>query len=165
MRRPVGTAVLHRTLLLGGIWAVLTAADPKGLAVAAVAVPATVWLSLRLLPARHPLRLWPLLRHIPWFLLGSLRGGLDVARRALAPRLNLRPGWREVPLSLPDGARAAMGVELSLMPGTLAAGSRDGRLLVHLLDLDAGFERGIPAEEAAFAAMLDGATRPEGGTG
>ena len=47
-----------------------------------------------------------------------------------------------------------MGWELSLMPGTLAAGTRDGRLLVHLLDTQAGFERAIPREEAAIAAMI-----------
>jgi multicomponent Na+:H+ antiporter subunit E len=165
MKRPVFTAVLHRTLLLAGVWAVLTAAEPKGLAVGAVAVPAAVWLSLRLLPARHPLKLWRFALHIPWFLVGSLRGGLDVAARALSRRMRLRPGWLELPLSLSDGGRAAMGGELSLMPGTLAAGTRDGRLLVHLLDTDGGFEREIPREEAAIAAMTDGGRREEGGPG
>lgn len=47
-----------------------------------------------------------------------------------------------------------MGWELSLMPGKLAARTRDGRLLVHLLDTQAGFERAIPREEAAIAAMI-----------
>jgi multicomponent Na+:H+ antiporter subunit E len=125
----------------------------------ALAVPGAVWLSLKLLPAHHGLSVWRLARHLPTFLLGSVSGGADVARRALSPRLRLRPGWVEVPVALPDGGRAFMGGELSLMPGTLAAGTRDGRLLVHLLDTEAGFERAFPREEAAIAAMILGPDR------
>jgi multicomponent Na+:H+ antiporter subunit E len=138
---------------------VLAGTEPKGLAIGVLSVPVAVWLSLRLLPAHHGLSVWRLARHLPAFLLGSLSGGLDVARRALSPRLRLQPGWVEVPVALPDGARAFMGGELSLMPGTLAAGTRDGRLLVHLLDTGAGFERSFPREEAAIAAMILGADR------
>lgn len=139
----------------------LTGAELKGLAVGVVAVPAAVWLSLRLLPARHPLSLWHFARHVPSFISGSLLGGLDVARRALSPRMRLHPGWIEVPVRLPDGGRAVMGWELSLRPGTLAAGTRDGRLLVHLLDTRAGFERAIPGEETAIAAMIRADNRTE----
>jgi multicomponent Na+:H+ antiporter subunit E len=159
MDGPRFKAILHRALLLCGVWVVLTGAEAKGLALGAVAVPAALWMSLRLLPAGSPLRLWRLARHLPRFLAGSLRGGIDVARRALAPRLRLAPGWVEVPLDLPPGGRAAMGGELSLMPGTLAAGSRQDRLLVHVLDTDAGFERTIPDAAAAITAMTDGAPR------
>lgn len=139
----------------------LTGAELKGLPVGVVAVPAAVWLSLRLLPARHHLSLWHFARHVPSFISGSLLGGLDVARRALSPRMRLHPGWIEVPVRLPDGGRAIMGGELSLRPGTLAAGTRDGRLLVHLLDTRAGFERAIPGEEAAIAAMIGADNRTE----
>jgi multicomponent Na+:H+ antiporter subunit E len=116
-------ALLHRTLLLGGVWVVLAGTEPKGLAIGALAVPVAVWLSLKLIPAHHGLSVWRLARHLPTFLLGSLSGGADVARRALSPRLRLRPGWVEVPVALPDGGRAVMGGDLSLMPGTLAAGT------------------------------------------
>lgn len=152
-------ALLHRTLLFGGVWVVLAGTESKGLAVGALAVPAAVGLSLGLLPAHDRLSLWKFARHVPVFLLGSLSGGFDVARRALAPRLRLQPGWVEVPVALPDGGRVAMGGELSLMPGTLAAGTRDGRLLVHLLDRGAGFEQSISREEAAIAAMIRGHDR------
>ncbi|MFP4239998.1 MAG: Na+/H+ antiporter subunit E, partial [Rhodosalinus sp.] len=90
------------------------------------------------------------------FLGASLLGGLDVARRALSPRMPLAPGWVEVPVRLPDGGRVALGAELSLMPGTLAAGTQGDRLLIHLLDVEAGFEEAIPREEAAIAAMISG---------
>lgn len=156
MSRSFVRALLHRTLLLGGVWVILAGTEPKGIAIGALAVPAAVWLSLRLLPGRDRLSLWRLARHVPVFLLGSLSGGYDVARRAMAPRLRLQPGWVEVPVALPDGGRVAMGGELSLMPGTLAAGTRHGRLLVHLLDRGAGFEHSIPREQAAIAAMILG---------
>lgn len=161
METPNVTAVLSRTLFLGGVWLVLTGAEGKGLVVGAVAVPAAVWLSLRLMPAHHHLSLWRFIRHVPSFLSGSVLGGFDVARRALSPQMRLHPGWAEVPVRLPDGARAALGGELSLMPGTLSAGTRDGRLLVHLLDTTAGFDGAIPREEAAIAAMLRPAHRAD----
>ncbi len=66
----------------------------------------------------------------------------------------LSPGWVEVPAQLPDGGRVAMGAELSLMPGTLVAGVRGERLLVHLLDTEAGFENAIPREEEAILGMI-----------
>jgi multicomponent Na+:H+ antiporter subunit E len=144
---------LHRTVLLAGIWAALTGAEPKGLVFGALAVPAAVWMSLRLMPAGLPLRPVRLARHLGGFVAGSVRGGLDVARRAVAPAMPVAPGWVAVPLALPPGARAAIGGELSLMPGTLAAGCRDGRLLVHLIDTRAGFERAIPARAEALARL------------
>jgi multicomponent Na+:H+ antiporter subunit E len=154
MDRTVWTAFIHRLLFTSGVWVVLGGIDAKALAVGAFAVPAATWLSLRLLPLRQHLVLRRLVRHFPAFAGNSLIGGLDVARRALAPRMPLSPGWVEVPVRLHDGGRVAMGAELSLMPGTLAAGVRGDRLLVHLLDTEAGFERAIPREEAAIAAMI-----------
>jgi multicomponent Na+:H+ antiporter subunit E len=49
------------------------------------------------------------------------------------------------------------------MPGTLAAGTREGRLIVHLLDTEAGFERGIPQVELAIAAIIETSREPEEG--
>lgn len=163
MERILRKAAFGRVLFLSGLWLVLAGTEGKGLAVGAVAVPAASWLSLRLLPGRRELILWRLLRHFPVFVGGSLLGGLDVARRALSPRMPLAPGWVEVPVDLPDGGRVAMGAELSLMPGTLAAGVRGERLLVHLLDTEAGFERAIPREEDAIAAMMLNDDRRERG--
>lgn len=155
MRVLLLKALLHRTALLGGTWLVLTDADPAALAPGVAAVAASTWLSLRLLPPRHPLVLWRLARFFVPFVWGSIGGGVDVARRALSPGLKLRPGWVAVPMHLPDGARVALGTELSLMPGTLAAGSHDGKLLVHLLDTEAGFDHAIPKHEAEIAAMIN----------
>lgn len=160
MARIATRTILGRLALLGVLWIVLAGTDAKALAVGLVSVPVAVWLSMRLLPGPRHLVLWRLLRHLPSFVGGSLLGGIDVARRALSPRMPLAPGWVEVPARLPDGGRVALGAELSLMPGTLAAGVRGDRLLIHLLDTEAGFEKAIPREEAAIASMiLDDAER------
>lgn len=147
-------AILHRTALLGGIWLVLSGAALDALPLGAVIVAAAVWLSLRLLPAVHPLILWRLARHLPRFVTGSVSGGIDVAWRAFSPQMALQPGWIEVPSDLPDGARVALGGELSLMPGTLSAGIADDKLLIHVLDTSAGFDDAIPREYSEIAAII-----------
>jgi len=154
MARIATRPVLGRLALFGALWIVLAGIEVKALAVGVVVVPAAVWLSLRLLPGPRHLVLWRLLSHLPSFIGGSLLGGIDVARRALSPGMPLAPGWVEVPVHLSDGGRVAMGAELSLMPGTLAAGVRGDRLLIHLLDTEADFEKAIPREEAAIASMI-----------
>ncbi|TQM91692.1 Na+/H+ antiporter subunit E [Roseinatronobacter monicus] len=154
MTRFLLTAILHRTLLLGGVWLVLTGVALEAIALGVVVTGVAVWLSLYLLPATNPLVLWRLARHLPRFVAGSVIGGVDVARRAFSPSMPLTPGWLEVQSDLPDGARAALGGELSLMPGTLSAGSQDGNLLVHLLDTDAGFDDAIPREQSEIAAII-----------
>lgn len=147
-------AVLHRLAVLGAIWASLAPPGAEAVVVGAMAVPAAAWLSLRLLPARNPMALWRLLRHLPRFVSGSVIGGVDVARRAFAPGLPLHPGWVERPVALSAGGRVILGGELSLMPGTLAAGSDGTRLLVHLLDTEAGFDAGIERDAGEIAAIL-----------
>lgn len=154
MDKVVWIGFYHRLLFLGGLWLVLAGTGVKAISVGLFAVPAAIWLSLLLLPPKRHLILRRSVVHFPVFVKGSLLGGLDVARRAFSSRLPVSPGWVEVPLQLPDGGRVAVGAELSLMPGTLAAGARRQRLLVHLLDTEAGFEHAIPREEAAIASMI-----------
>ncbi|MGY6552522.1 MAG: Na+/H+ antiporter subunit E [Erythrobacter sp.] len=149
-------ALLHRSVLLGAIWLALVAGDTQGILVGLVIVPLAIWLSLALVPARNPLDLWRLALHLPRFVAGSVAGGVDVARRAFAPAMPLSPDWVRVKVALPDGARAALGAEISLMPGTLAAGADEDGLLVHLLTSDddrAASE--IAAIEAQIAAMIE----------
>lgn len=64
----------------------------------------------------------------------SVRGGVDVARRALAPRLSLSPTIVSYSLRLPSGSARNLFVgTLSLMPGTLGMGVRGNTLEVHVL--------------------------------
>ncbi len=147
-------AIAHRAALFGIVWAVLVRLDPAGLTVGAVIVPLAVWTSLRTIPARHPLDLWRLARHLPRFIAGSVAGGIDVARRAFAPSMPLDPDWLRVPVRLSDGARSALGAEISLMPGTLAAGADERDLLVHVLARAGDAEAEIAALEEEITAMV-----------
>ncbi len=145
-----------RAVLLAGLWVGLVGADLEGLAAGALAVPVAVWLSLHLLPSVHPIRLLRLTTLLPGFLWRSVVGGIDVAWRAFHPRMPLRPGWISVPVSLPDGGRVALGTEVSLMPGTLSAGTHERRLLIHVLDTRAQVDEAVRLDEARLASVLRG---------
>lgn len=139
-------AYVRRAVLFSVLWIVLTGGE--ALVAGIGAVLAASWLSVRLLPATRPIKITALLPMVPSFLWHSFLGGLDVARRALDPRMPLDPGWVEIAVDLPDGGKVALGGELSLMPGTLAAGTGKGKLLVHVLDKGQDLERMVRVEEA-----------------
>ena len=139
-------AAARRLLLFSALWLILTGGEAWLLG--AVVVPAACWLSFRLLPPVRPLRLLRVVAMAPGFLRLSLLGGIDVARRALDPRLPLNPGWVPVEVDLPDGGKVLLGGEMSLMPGTLVAGSDGRRLLIHVLDRDQAVEGTARAEAA-----------------
>lgn len=157
-RHTVALPAMMRGAVFGAIWLVLTGASVDGLVFGALAVPGAVWLSLGLLPPGRQLLVAKLLALVPKFLLGSVRGGIDVAWRSVRVPLPIAPGWIVVPVALPDAARVALGAELSLMPGTLVAGAQDGKLLVHVLDRHAD-HAGIAATQRDIAAVLG---RPQG---
>jgi multicomponent Na+:H+ antiporter subunit E len=77
------------------------------------------------------------LRFVPFFLWESLRGGIDVALRTLAPRMPVHPGFVTYPIGLlrRRDARVFFANCLCLLPGTLAADLSGDRLEVHLLDM------------------------------
>ncbi len=148
--------ILRRAAAFAAVWLALTGAAPGGLPFGAAAVALATWASLRLLPPRgRALRPLALLALLPHFLWESIKGGIDVARRALHPAMPLNAGWLRVPLTLPPGAaRMSLGSEISLLPGTLAAGGEGDRLLVHCLDARAGMEARLCEEEARLARAL-----------
>jgi multicomponent Na+:H+ antiporter subunit E len=139
--RTIRVAV-RRTLLAVALWWVLVEGDHGGVAVAMMVVLAAAATSIILLPAgRTPrISLVGLARFVPFFLIQSARGGLDVARRALDPRLPLQPGYLEHETSLPEGLpRFVFTGAVSLFPGTLAVAPgkevrHADRLRVHVLD-------------------------------
>jgi len=158
---------LKRFLFLAVIWLALTGGgDLDGLIVGVVVAAAGAWLSLRLLlPGPRGLSLISLARMFPGFIWRSVLGGVDVAWRALHPRMPLKPGWVVLPTALPEGAaRVALGGEFSLLPGTLVAGSRDDDLLIHCLDTDQDVESAIRREEEDIATSIGlRLTRESGG--
>ncbi len=123
-----------RLVLFALMWWILTdgAMDswPVGLPVVLLAT----LLSVMLMPALS----WSLrgiLRFIPYFLWYSIRGGVDVARRAMHPRLPISPGLFDYSFRLPPGlSRVFMANTVSLLPGTLSVELDEEILRVHVLD-------------------------------
>lgn len=146
--------VARRALLFAAAWLALAGPNAEAVLPGLVAVAGATWLSLRLLPPTSWVHLWRAVPLLPRFLWRSFAGGVDVARRAFDPRLPLAPGWVEVPSRLTGGGRAVLGGGLSLMPGSLAAGTRQGRLLVHCLDANQPVGREIAADEAVLARTI-----------
>jgi multicomponent Na+:H+ antiporter subunit E len=138
-------------------WLVLRGADLLDLPVAAGAVAAATWTSLRLLaPAasrRSPRAIAQLALR---FLYQSVIAGADVARRALDPRLPLRPGFVIYPTGLPPGAARNMFATLtSLLPGTVPAGEEKGQIVYHCLDIGQPVLAELAAEEDALNRALN----------
>jgi multicomponent Na+:H+ antiporter subunit E len=126
---------------------VLAGTSGEALVVGGAVVPLALALSVWLLPLGAPVRIGSILRQMPHFIYQSLVGGIDVAWRAFAPSMPIKPGWIAIRINLPEGGRVALGGELSLMPGTLAAGTNGDILLVHVLDRDQDVEAAIREEE------------------
>jgi len=143
-----------RFALFLALWLILTAGDLSALAPGLLAAGGAAFLARRLArDGDQPLRLLPLARLFPGFLWRSLLGGVDVAWRAFQPAMPLAPGWIRFRTALPEGtARVALGSQLSLMPGTLAAGSDGDELLVHCLDTRDDVAAAIAREEARLRA-------------
>ena len=136
--------VVVRGVILTFVWWALSEGSGRTPLLAGAVIVAALATSFALLPSvewRLPLR--ALVRFIPYFLAQSLRGGFDVARRALHPRLLIEPGFVEYELSLSSGpARTAFIGVLSLLPGTVSVQlTAPGTVRIHVLDA-AGFDAG-----------------------
>ena len=135
-----------------GLWIMLIGLDPLDLVVGVFTATAATWASLRLLPpAKNSVRFSALPRLALGMLWQSVSAGIDVALRAFAPNLPLRPGFVPYPTQYPRGpGRNAFASLSSLLPGTLAARDDDQGLLYHCLDV----ERPIAAELAGNEATV-----------
>ena len=139
------------------LWLILTGANPADLVAGSVAALAATWASLRLLPpSATRLRPTATARFVLRFLRQSIVAGADVARRALDPRLPLRPGLVVYPVGLSPGSRRNMFTALmSLLPGTVPAGSDEsGELVIHCLDVEQPVIAQLAAEEAVFSRVI-----------
>lgn len=122
--------------LLAGLWWLLSGGDPASWVVGLPAVVAATWSAWRLgTGAGTSLSTIGLLRFLPLFAWESVRGGIDVARRTLAPRMRVRPGLVVYRIRLRrQDARVFFANCVCLLPGTLAADLRGDHLDVHLLE-------------------------------
>jgi multicomponent Na+:H+ antiporter subunit E len=148
--------VLWRVLWLALLWLALTGADHRSWLVGAPVVCLAAWVSLRLRPAA-PWRLSPLgaAAFAATFARESFLGGLDVARRAFAPRLALAPAMRRFRLRLPAGTpRLFLCAVISLLPGTAVVEIAEDHLLVHVLADSSEVEGELRALEDRVAALF-----------
>jgi multicomponent Na+:H+ antiporter subunit E len=139
------------------LWIMLTGGNPADLGTGAVAALAATWASLRLLPpGTNRVRPVALIGLTLRFLRQSVVAGVDVARRALDPRLPLHPGFVVYPVALPRGpARNMFTTLMSLLPGTVPMGSDEkGGLLIHCLDVEQPVAAQLAAEEEVFARVI-----------
>jgi multicomponent Na+:H+ antiporter subunit E len=139
------------------LWLVLMPSFKTGdLVFGTLATSAATWLSLRLSPPAHGrLHLGRLLLVLPHFLLESTRGGIDVALRALAPRLPVNPGLFTYASDFRAGlARNTFASITSLLPGTFACGEVDGEIVYHGLDIKQPVSEQLREEERRLTAAL-----------
>lgn len=130
-------AIVTRLAVLAGLWWAVAEGSMTGWYLAVPVVLLAAGLSLWLQPPGSGA---PRLRALPsfgvWFMARSIAGGVDVARRALRPRVDVAPGEVDVPVWLPAGLpRVTLADAVSLLPGTLAVEVLEGGLRVHVLDV------------------------------
>lgn len=148
--------VTLRLVLLAGLWWIIAGGDPSSWVIGAPAVVAAAW-AVRGLGARAAV--WPsplgLLRFLPYFVVESLRGGIDVAARVLGPRMRVDPGVIDYPLRLRRRAARVFFVDcISLLPGTLGADLVGDTARVHALDVGDDPVAGLRALEVHVARVF-----------
>ena len=132
------TSWLVRAGLFAILWWVLTDGDGASWIIGVPAVLLAAWLSISLAGAfAFRLSFAGLSRYLVFFVIESVRGGVDVARRALLPGGRVEPQILHYHTSLARGLPQDMLVyTVSLLPGTLAMDIEDDRLTLHALSGD-----------------------------
>ena len=147
-------SLAFRVVIFALLWWILTEGAPNSWLIGAPVVLLAVLASEVLLPGIS----WSLpgaIRFVPFFLWHSLHGGVDVARRALHPRLPISPELFDYRWRLPPGLpRVFMANTVSLLPGTLSAELDEEYLRVHVLDQTGTFVTGLAVVEARVARLF-----------
>lgn len=95
-------------------------------------------------------------RFLPYFAWQSIRGGVDVALRAVRPALPIDPLMVRHALSLDDGsARVFITNVVTLLPGTLSAELEEHELVVHVLNADSWRPATLTDLENRVAMLFD----------
>lgn len=152
----IACAALQRSLMFALLWWILTEGhgDQWGVGLAGVTLAVTA--SLILWPPGQTCFSFPgLLAFAGYFLLQSVKGGIQVALIALHPRLNLMPTLLQLPLILPPGlARVLLVNTMNLLPGTICLRIEQDVLLLHTLNEQWPVARGVRTIETYIARML-----------
>ena len=151
-------------LSLAALWWIVTEGRPGSWGVGIPVVLLAALTALAVTPTRRwRIRPAGLARFLVHFLVGSVRGGVDVARRVLSPRMRLAPGFLTYRLSLPEGApRVLLADAISLMPGTLTVDLVGEELHLHALDAGPGLAGELAELERRVGEVF--AAAPGGGS-
>lgn len=160
--RPLAGAIVTRAALLGFGWWAISEGDYAGVAFGALVVAAATAVSVAL-SEPFPFRVRPiaLTQLAGAFVVGSVRGGVDVAYRSLSRNMRLSPAIIRYRCRLPIGGLQHLFMSmLSLMPGTQAVDVDGEDLQIHVLVLRGETNtRELAALEARIAAAFQGGRR------
>lgn len=147
-------SIITRGALFLLIWWIITDGTVSSLWIGIPAVLLAVTISCAQAPST-PFVWSELLRFVPFFLLNSFLGGVDVARRVFHPTVSIAPDLIEYPLQLPTGLpRVIMVNTVGLLPGTLSAELTANSLNVHVLDGRKAFLSDLQKVEQYIARMF-----------
>ena len=147
---------LVRTVWMAVIWLGLNGLDSNSWIIGGPVVLAAAWISVKLLPAVS--WRWSALGALvfaAYFLRESVRGGWDVARRAIWPGLALSPTIVCHPFHLPSGpSRLFFCSAISLLPGTAVVAIAESNICVHVLDHSISVEEELRELERRVGALF-----------
>ena len=160
--RRIWPTALRRGAAYLALWMVIAGADAQDFLPGVCAAVLATWASLRLLPPDPiggQVRWWKALGLLAHFARVSVLAGLDVARRAFAPRMQLAPGYVHYQPSLPPSdARSLFLAMTSQMPGTVPSGTESsGAVAYHCLDASQPVAAQLAQEETRLLEVLGGA--------
>ncbi len=151
--RPRLRSTMRLAVLTAGLWLVLTEGrrfGPEVLLAIAAAVVAGLYYGPDAVHRWRPIQLLKFLVH---FVRSSLRGGVDVALRAMRPDLPVESVFIRRRIRVEHGQpRTLLVSSISLMPGTLTADVAGDEIELHLLD--ASMEDEVDQLEARVDALF-----------
>jgi multicomponent Na+:H+ antiporter subunit E len=127
---------VSRAAMLALLWVGFNGLDGRSWLVGFPIVVLATWASFRL----KPIASWHwaaggVVRFAWFFAVESIRGGFDVARRALTRELRIAPGLVAFEPRLPAGAARLFFCNcVSLLPGTCTVGIESDKVHIHVLD-------------------------------
>jgi multicomponent Na+:H+ antiporter subunit E len=144
------------------LWMVIAGGQSVDLAPGLGAAALAAWASLRLMPpdpCGGRVRWTAALGLLVHFARVSVVAGLDVARRTLAPRMRLDPGYVHYrPRVPPSDARSLFQAMTSQMPGTIPSGTAPpDAIAYYCLDSAQPVVQQLADEESRLLAALNGA--------
>lgn len=147
-----------RLAMLAALWWLLTGGAPGTWIVGAPAVAAAFAAGMAMrLPGAPRFSVGALLPFLAFFAQASVRGGLQVAARALRRDPDLHPVIMTVSLRLRDETERMLLVSIvSILPGTLATALHGARLRLHVLDERLGSEAEVRDAERHIARLFGG---------